>query len=188
MALSPDTVARAVALIEAGFTTSGVAQRLGVSASTVKRIKSRHGATKGVATAELVESARQELALAFDAEWIRRQTAAFVHDEISQAHALREQIQAALADAPSPEDAKSWGILMRGLTAAATAMKATSDQLNRTLGCESREEASSLPELVITVIEPEQVKVMQEMHARALEDSLAFEDSDSDDQEIVETQ
>lgn len=186
MAIAPDTRAQAVALSEAGFTTATIAERLGISVSSVKRIRQAHGVTKGAASAELVEAARSELARAFDVDYIRSQAAALIIDELALCHELRGRLQAAMASAPAPTDLKEWGIYLRGLTAASTALKNTSDTLHKTLGSDNKDSDEALPELVVNVISPKEIEALQDKQAEQIE---AFTDpadqSDDDDTDGV---
>jgi len=57
----PDSIAEALAMREAGFTTLAISQRLGISVRTLHRHFARHGATKGAIKKDLLEMARLDL-------------------------------------------------------------------------------------------------------------------------------
>jgi len=162
MSTRPDIEAQAVVMLEAGHTMVSVAKRLDLSLSTVKRIKRRRGVKAGAVTQEMIDAHRAELRKSLDEDWIKEQAAALVDDELALAHELRERVLLALEKAPAPDDMRSWGMHLRGLTAASTALKNSSDVLHRAIGYNRSDgESESLPELVVRSLTDEEVKAIK---------------------------
>lgn len=186
MSTKPDIEAQAVVMLEAGYTMASVAKRLGLSLSTVKRIKRRQGVKAGSVTQELVEAQRAELRKSFEDEWIKEQAAALVVDELALAQELRERVYMALEKAPGPENMQSWGMHLRGLTAASTALKNTSDVLHRAINYNRTEDTSeSLPELVVRSLTDEELSVIRAAGA-SRQDGNEIDNADLGDEGVVE--
>lgn len=170
MSIKPDIEAQAVVMLEVGYTLTSVAKRLDLSISTVKRIKKRRGVVAGSVTQEMINAHRAELRNSVDEEWIKTQASALIDDELALAHELRERVYTALEKAPAPDDMQSWGMHLRGLTAASTALKNTSEVLHRAISYNrSESEAEQLPELVVRALTDEEIQAIKAAGASRLE-------------------
>ncbi|HFJ9743678.1 TPA: helix-turn-helix domain-containing protein [Pseudomonas aeruginosa] len=157
---SPDQGAQAVILREAGYTLSAIAERLGLSLSTVQRLLKKHKAVAGATTHALIEKARDEmLASAFSLESIQQTAASLVLDDLAIAQQIRRKLANALdvLESDSP-------IVFRSLAASATTLKLTQDVGRRALPLDKLEQAQAveeLPELQIHVMTPWNVEEMR---------------------------
>ncbi|HBP0837919.1 helix-turn-helix domain-containing protein [Pseudomonas aeruginosa] len=157
---SPDQGAQAVILREAGYTLSAIAERLGLSLSTVQRLLKKHKAVAGATTHALIEKARDEmLASAFSLESIQQTAASLVLDDLAIAQQIRRKLANALdvLESDSP-------IVFRSLAASATTLKLTQDVGRRALPLDKLEQAQAveeLPELQIHVMTPWDVEEMR---------------------------
>lgn len=126
---TPDQGAQAVILREAGYTLSAIAERLGISLSTVQRLLKKHKAVAGAATHALIEKAREEmLASAFSLESVQQTAAALVLDDLALSQQIRQKLFSAL-DLLEPDSP----IVFRSLAASATTLKLTQDVGRRAL-------------------------------------------------------
>ena len=162
-AASPSLIAEVVALREVGFTVATIADRTGVSPSTVARIVARHGARKGTASAELVADARAELrnVLRSD-ETIADEAARMIADDLAHARLLRERLLVA-ADHLRATNLQEAAVMMRAAAALSTALKNTSDMVRHSLGYERMRDAASQQDLPILT-----VQVISDTHAARL--------------------
>ncbi|ALY86574.1 TPA: helix-turn-helix domain-containing protein [Pseudomonas aeruginosa] len=157
---TPDQGAQAVILREAGYTLSAIAERLGISLSTVQRLLKKHKAVAGAATHALIEKAREEmLASAFSLESVQQTAAALVLDDLALSQQIRQKLFSAL-DLLEPDSP----IVFRSLAASATTLKLTQDVGRRALPLDKLEQAQAveeLPELQIHVMTPWDVEEMR---------------------------
>tara|TARA_A100001391_G_scaffold176194_1_gene139245 strand:- start:3711 stop:4280 length:570 start_codon:yes stop_codon:yes gene_type:complete len=186
VSICPELEAKAIVMLEAGHTMPSVARRLGMSISTVKRIKKRKGVKPGKASDALVNAQRAELASLLDEEGLKHQLTSLIEDELALAHELRERVLEALEAAKPPDNTQAWGMHLRGLTAASTALKNTSDILHRAIGLsQSRDDSASLPELVVRPLtEDEAVAIRASASRHAFEDDE--EGGSIDNTDVVE--
>ncbi|PIK78232.1 helix-turn-helix domain-containing protein [Pseudomonas sp. 382] len=157
---TPDQAAQAVILREAGWTVSGIAQRLCISVSTTQRLLKKHNAVAGAGTQALIEKAREELlTTAFSLDAVQQTAASLVADEL----ALNQQIRTKLANALEVLDPTN-PIVFRSLAAASTALKLTQDVTRRALPLEKLNQAldiEELPELKIHIMDDADVAEMR---------------------------
>lgn len=157
---TPDDVAQAVALREAGYTLPTIASRLNLSVSTAQRILRANKVVAGTATNALIERAKEEmLNSAFSLEEIQYTLAAAVLDDL----ALTKHIRMKLSESVEQLDPSN-PIAFRALAAAATALKLTQDVTRRTLPIDKlnqAQEIEELPELKIHVMTEHDVAEMR---------------------------
>ncbi|MFI8611178.1 helix-turn-helix domain-containing protein [Pseudomonas sp. NPDC077649] len=157
---TPDQGAQAVIMREAGYTLPTIADRLGISLSTVQRLLKKHKAVAGATTQALIEKAREEmLASAFSLERIQQTAASLVLDDLAIARQIRRKLSNAL-DVLEPDSP----IVFRSLAASATALKLTQDVGRRALPLDKLEQAQSveeLPELQIHIMSGMDVEEMR---------------------------
>ncbi|NHN79692.1 hypothetical protein HA520_20855 [Azotobacter chroococcum] len=153
---------------EAGWTEPAIAQKLDISISTIRRITKKHGVKTGAAQAALVQQAREQLLdNAFLLDRAQEIAASMVNDDF----ALAQQIRQKVSEAIESIDPTAGPLALRGLAAAATALKLTQDVCRRALPLERLNEAlhvEEMPELVIRVMTAEDVKELRERQRREL--------------------
>lgn len=157
---TPDDVAQAVALREAGYTLPTIASRLNLSVSTAQRILRANKVVAGTSTNALIERAKEEmLNSAFSLEEIQYTLAATVLDDL----ALTKHIRMKLSESVEQLDPSN-PIVFRALAAAATALKLTQDVTRRTLPIDKlnqAQEIEELPELQIRIMTEHDVAEMR---------------------------
>jgi hypothetical protein len=157
---TPDDVAQAVALREAGYTLPTIASRLNLSVSTTQRILRANKVVAGTSTNALIERVKEEmLNSAFSLEEIQYTLAATVLDDL----ALTKQIRMKLSESVEQLDPSN-PIAFRALAAAATALKLTQDVTRRTLPIDKLnqvQEIEELPELQIRIMTEHDVAEMR---------------------------
>lgn len=150
--ISPDLLAEALTLREAGYTTTSIAQRTGISLRTLARLFERHHARKGSVKAELVDEARKQLVEAITSgERVREQAAQLVADDLAHTLLLRQRMAEA-ADHLRADNLPEAALLMRACAAWAVALKSSSDVMRHSLRVERALEAGDaqdVPELVV---------------------------------------
>jgi isocitrate dehydrogenase kinase/phosphatase len=150
---TPNQKAQIVTLRSAGYSISTIADRVGVSVSTVKRVS--HSTPKGTVKQELIDEAKKELLTSLLDDTVKSQLAALVVDDISIAHRIRSNIVSTLEhiENQKPSGLAEAGQTMRALSSAATGLKLTGDALRQSLGVTQRglheSNTDDLPELII---------------------------------------
>lgn len=156
---TPDHVAQAVAMREAGYTVLAISEELGVSVRTLHRLFTEHGARKGEVKQSLIEAARAALIdRVMNDDTIRNEVASQIADDLAHSRHLREIIVSA-AEHLKATTLTEAALVMRAAAAYSVALKNTSDTLRHVLRVE-RPEAhpdGALPELVITELSQEDV-------------------------------
>ena len=157
---TPDQGAQAVILREAGYTLSAIAERLGISLSTIQRLLKKHKAVAGATTQALIEKTREEmLTSAFSLESVQQTAAALVLDDLAIAQQIRRKLSNALEELDSSNP-----IVFRALAASATTLKLTQDVGRRALPLDKLEQAQAveeLPELQIHIMSGMDVEEMR---------------------------
>lgn len=157
---TPDQGAQAVILREAGYSLPTIADRLGISLSTVQRLLKKHKAVAGATTRALIEKAREDmLTSAFSLESVQETAAALVLDDLALGRQIRQKLSSALEELDPSNP-----IVFRALAASATALKLTQDVGRRALPLDKLEQAQAveeLPELQIHVMTPWDVEEMR---------------------------
>ncbi|HBP0077217.1 helix-turn-helix domain-containing protein [Pseudomonas aeruginosa] len=148
---TPDQGAQAVILREAGYTLPAIAERLGISLSTVQRLLKKHKAVAGATTQALIEKAREEmLASAFSLDSVQQTAASLVLDDLAIGQQIRRKLSSALEELDSSNP-----IVFRALAASATTLKLTQDVGRRALPLDKlsmAQEVEALPELEIRIM------------------------------------
>ena len=149
---TPQEVAQAVAMREAGYTALSISAEIGISVRTLHRLFAEHGAKKGAVKLALVEAARSAMIdRVTDDDTIRDEVARQITDDLAHSRHLRE-IMAAASEQMVATNLAEAALVMRAAAAYSTALKNTSDTLRHVLSVErpSVDPEGSLPELVIT--------------------------------------
>ncbi|MDH2299789.1 hypothetical protein [Cobetia sp. 29-18-1] len=111
---------------------------------------------------------------------------ALIVDELALAHELWERVYMALEKAPAPDNMRTWGMHLRGLTAASTALKSTSDVLHRAIGYNRTDgESEHLPELVVRSLTEEEIHAIKAAGAACREDEEQLEETQEDSGLVV---
>lgn len=161
-AVRPDQTTQAVALREAGFTVTAIADRLGISVSSVQRVLARHSTKKGAIKTAIIEQARKELVDGMTADAIKHEAATIIQDDLAFARMLRAKLAVA-SEHIAATNLQECVQAMRAGAACAVALKATSDMLRHTLRIDKQLEAAAeqdMPELIVRVISNEEAAAM----------------------------
>ena len=156
---TPDEVAHALMLREAGYTVLSISQKTGISVRSLQRHFAAYGTAKGSLTAEVLETARADLLKRVTSDdAIREEAARLINDDI--AHALH--LRSLMIDATEHLHANSLeeaALVMRAAAAYSTAIKNTSDMLRQSLRLERTLDHSGtdLPELIIRELTQEDI-------------------------------
>jgi hypothetical protein len=181
--MTPEQLTEAISLRAAGLSLVGIAQRVGISISTLQRAFKRHGTLKGTAKNELVEAARQEmLERVTSDDRIRHEAARLIADDIAHTALLREKMAMAaehLKAANLDEAVK----LYRAGAAYSTVIANTSATLRRAMRFDRTSETPSeeLPELVVTVVTDEEARRITARATLTIPDTLAPDECDEID-------
>jgi hypothetical protein len=148
---TPEDIAEALALREAGFTALAISQRLCISIRTLQRHFAAAGTRKGAAKIEVLKRAKDELmARITSSEAIKEEAARLVADDLAHSLHLRAVILAA-SEQMRATNLEEAALVMRAAAAYSTAIKNTSDIIRRSLRLEERNDSTDeLPELVVT--------------------------------------
>lgn len=179
---TPEEVADALALREAGFTALAISQRLGISIRTLQRNFAAAGTRKGAAKAEVLQRAKDELMARITSdEAIKVEAARLVADDLAHSLHLREVILAASEQMKATNLVEA-ALVMRAAAAYSTAIKNTSDIIRRSLRLEERDETSDeLPELIVLELTQEEIERLRPTSAGEDDHS----DIDHADEEVI---
>lgn len=176
---TPDVLAEALCMREAGYTTVAISQKLGLSPRTLARHFAKHGTSKGSALSEVIEASRSELlALITSDDRIRQEVAQHMQDDLAHVAVVREAMAGTLArinDKP-PTTLDEVALTMRALVAYSTALKNTSDVWRHGLRLDKRtDDDKPLPELVISELTADQITQLRqrEFNPYEVEDAVA---------------
>jgi hypothetical protein len=184
-ATTPNDIAKAIAMREAGYTAISISVELGISLRTLHRLFASHGAKKGSVKQALVEAARSAMIdRVISDETIRDEVAKQIADDLAHSRPLR-QILAAASEKMVATNLTEAALVMRAAAAYSTALKNTSDTLRHTLRVDrpNVDPEGDLPELIITELSQEDVARL-----RAAQSSFAPLADVCDDDEVVELQ
>lgn len=160
--VTPTLEAQIIALREAGYTNLAISKRLGVGVRTVQRHLASAGVKKGSLKSELIEQAREEaLSLLRSDPVIKQAIAQLIIDDLAHVSHIRETIVEA-SEHLKATDVKSAALVMRGAAAYSTALKNTSDVLQKHLSKHKQPEMQDLPTLVVQELTAEQIEHMRE--------------------------
>lgn len=179
---TPDQVKQVAILREAGWTLTTIADRTGLSLSTVQRVLRRTGTKAGEAEAALVDAARKELreSISSDAN-LHQLYAEIISDSISQIRLARAK-SAEIVEALYLQDTQNAPQLMRAIAAHATATKLHADTFRSLLPRPIDQEA--LPELIIRAMTQDDVeRLRQEQKEMDIEMGDASPDIEEDEAE-----
>lgn len=179
---SPDKVALIIAMREAGYSYSLIAEKAGVSLSTAKRVCKRHNVQAFTTTHHLTHEVRQELISSITKdEMLKSVCASLVRDTLSHAEKLREVAAAAGTQlkADNPNDAAR---ILRGCNAWANTLKLSADAMRSALKFATFEpEDEDLPELTLRVMTEEEVSNLRaEQQAEAVRLGIQRDDDGLD--------
>jgi len=164
MSGTPKTVKeikRAITLREGGYSIAAIAQKTGISPSTLTRHFDKHGVGRGALTTKAINCAKEELLndAGFMSD-LKQQIASSIVDDLAQSQSIRSAISLSLeqlvSDAEEPASVKA-----RSLSALATATKITQEIQRKALNVESynqENELLTLPTLSITKMTDEEVE------------------------------
>lgn len=160
---TPDEIANAVAMREAGYTVLSISQKVNISIRSLQRHFTEHGAKRGALKKELFDSARLELLKrVISDDTIREETARLINDDLAHARHLRSLMVNAseLLQATTLQEAV---LVMRAAAAYSTAIRNTSDTIRHTLRIDRtiEETATELPELFIHELSPEEITTLR---------------------------
>lgn len=148
---SPEDIAEALALREAGFTALAISQRLGISIRTLQRHFAAAGTRKGAAKDEVLRRAKDDLMARITCDQtIKEEAARLVADDLAHSLHLREVILAA-SEQMKASNLEEAALVMRAAAAYSTTIKNTSDIIRQSLRLKDlADDLDELPELVVT--------------------------------------
>lgn len=162
--VTPTLQAQIIALREAGYTNLAISKRLGIGLRTVQRYLASARVKKGSLKSELIEQARDEaLNLLRSDPAIKQAIAQLLLDDLAHVSHVRELMVDA-SEHLKASDVKSAALVMRGAAAYSTALKNTSDVLQKHLSKRDHSEMHDLPELVVQELTVEQIERMREQN------------------------
>lgn len=164
--LSPDLQQEAAAMLAAGWTQAAVANHLGISVSSVRRIQERYRVKKGAVKACLIDQAQADLMDSADGERLKQMTAALLVDEVVQTRQLRDTMALALEEIHT--DPNKVSMIMRAAAAYSTALKNTSDMLRKST-CTDETTGHDLPTLTIHELTNDMAERIIERRGRSKE-------------------
>lgn len=130
---TPEQVSQVVVLREAGYTTAMISSEVGLSPATVKRIYTAQNAKKGAVSKELVEKARNDVINSIaDNDKLKAMTAKLIQDNLAINELIRDKVVESVSKL-EPVDTETAALSLRGLTAASTSIKNTSDAVRSLL-------------------------------------------------------
>ncbi|MDQ9170695.1 hypothetical protein Q8A64_09770 [Oxalobacteraceae bacterium R-40] len=158
--ISPDLIAEALAMRQAGYTVLSISQRLGISVRTLQRHFAATGIKKGAIKEELLQSAKAELLARITSDQtIKEEAARLVADDIAHAVHIRELMLEA-SEHMKATNLQDVVQVMRAAAAYSTAIKNTSDIIRHNLRVERLTDMTedTLPELVVRELTSEEVE------------------------------
>jgi len=155
---TPEDIANAFAMREAGFTALAISQRTGMSVRTLQRHFAASGACKGAARDEVLQRAKDELMARITSdEVIKAEAARLVADDLAHSFHLREIILAASQQMKATNLGEA-ALVMRAAAAYSTTMKNTSDVIRRSLRMKDvSDDMDELPELVVAELTGDEI-------------------------------
>ena len=160
---TPEDVANALALREAGYTVLSISQKLGISVRTLQRQFSAAGARKGKLKEEIIRQARKDLLNRVTSdETIRNEAAQLINDDLAHSRHLRELVLNA-SDKLQAVTLRDAALVMRAAAAYSTVIKNTSDTIRHTLRIDQKAdtEVDNLPELQIRELTAEEIEIIK---------------------------
>lgn len=184
---TPQEIADAVTMREAGFTALAISQRTRISIRTLQRHFAAVGARKGAAKAEVLQRAKDELmALITSDEVIKAEAARLVADDLAHSFHLREIILAASEQMKATNLIEA-ALVMRAAAAYSTTMKNTSEVIRRSLRMKDvGDDMDELPELVVTELSHDEIAELRRQPDADAESMADIAELTEDDNGIVE--
>lgn len=168
--LTTKQITEAVVLREAGFTLTGIAEKMGVSVSSLQRSFKRTSTKKGAMRAKAVEKAREDLfSRISSSERIKEEAAKLVTDDLAHSQLLREKAAVTL-EALSATNTADAALSLRALVAYSTLLKNTSDTIRRGLGIDRTTidtTLDDLPDLTIHEMSAEEVAAVRDAQSKS---------------------
>ncbi|WP_377703736.1 hypothetical protein [Pseudoduganella sp. UC29_71] len=158
---TPEDIAEALALREAGFTALAISQRLGISIRTLQRHFAAAGTRKGAAKAEVLQRAKDDLMARITCDQaIKEEAARLVADDLAHSLHLREVILAA-SEQMKATNLEEAALVMRAAAAYSTTIKNTSDIIRHSLRLKDlADDMDELPELVVTELSGQEIAML----------------------------
>lgn len=180
---SPDQRTREIVVLRsAGWSLAAIADRTGVSVSTVQRALKAHPTPKGAAIQEAVTQAKKELTEAYRGdEALQQLYGELVADSVSHIRRSREVAAAAL-EFLIPSDVDTAAVTLRGLTSHSTMVKAHCDTLRSIAPDMMKKSDDELPTLVIKAMSREDVERLRREQAEDADELLGIGDDSGDDE------
>jgi uncharacterized membrane-anchored protein len=184
---TPEEIADALALREAGFTALAISQRLNISIRTLQRHFAAAGTRKGAAKAEVLQRAKSELMARITSdETIKEEAARLVADDLAHSLHLREVILAA-SEQMKARNLEEAALVMRAAAAYSTAIKNTSDIIRRSLRLKDlADDMDELPELVVTELSQIEIAELRRQPDSDVAPALDVDEISNEDNDIVE--
>lgn len=153
-------IQRAIVLREAGLTLSSIAERTGLSASTLYRAFKANRIERGDLTTESIEEARQQLLNdAGFVEELKHTIAASIVDDLALVRKVREAL-ALMTDDITNDSTTSATLKARSLAAISTSLKITQEVNRKALNMDDflkNQGNENLPELIVVPYTEEEV-------------------------------
>jgi hypothetical protein len=194
--MTPEQLTEAVTLRAAGLSLVGIAERVGVSVSTLQRAFKRHRMRKGTIKPELVAAAKKELIERVTSDQrIREEAARLIGDDIAHTVMLRDKMAIA-AEQFKATNLSEAVLLMRACAAYSVALKNTSDTVRHVMRFDKAvaEPPENLPELLIRVISDKEAAQLGKSSAVALDapdnnhvDVIEQSRDDDDDRIVIDS-
>lgn len=156
--ISPQQKKQALTLRAAGYTITLIADKTGVSVSTLKRLFNTYKVAKGELKQSVIDKATNELLNDTSTiDLFKRETANLLLDDLALVKRLREAMALATESLECTDTASALQV-MRAVSAGAVALKSTSETLRKSLGLDKDEDVTGdLPELIISVLTSDEI-------------------------------
>lgn len=163
--LTPKIEIKVVYMVAAGWSNISIAHELGISLSTVQRVKIRTETKSGDIRDKAIAEAKAKLLESISAEYARGKAALLIRDDFAMGEELRRKGAMMLEAIPErPETAKDAVTYAKALTSLSTALKLSSDMLRQTLKLSSPDldDLEELPMLEVREMLEEEVTALRE--------------------------
>jgi AcrR family transcriptional regulator len=152
---SPDQIEQATLLRLAGYTLPAIAEKVGLSGSTLYRHFSKNGIKKGAIKQEAIDAAHKELLGTINGtRQLRTELAALIQSDIALTHQLRDRAMLVLSQL-DPGSLGEAALAARALAATATALKVTSDTVAHHLDRQAVKQGEPASLDISTIFDPE---------------------------------
>jgi len=149
------------ALRLAGYSISAIAHKTNISPATITRLISKHHIEKGVVTASVIESAKEEFSASGGASEITQAVKSVLLDDIALYSSLRQAIAVNLEQVMSDDELEA-GKKARAIAALSTSAIASQVLIRKTLDIDSViPDADDLPTLTISELTADDILELQ---------------------------